>query len=457
MAKNEITSLRDFPSVEELLISNNLSESIKLIPRPLSTVVIREVIAGFKEKHKAGVNLTLSDLHRSINRVIIVQARKKITKVINGTGVVVHTNLGRAPLSEQLFVAIKDKVTGYTNVEFDLATGKRGSRGEACEMYLSLLAGSESSAIVNNCAAALLLILNTLANRKKVLISRGELVQIGGGFRIPDILKRSGAKLVEVGTTNVTSLSDYENEIEDAALVLKVHKSNFVQAGFTDEVSIADLSALCKSHSVPLVNDLGSGVFVPTKKIVGFSEPTVQMSVRSGADLTCFSGDKLLGGVQAGLIVGRSELTTKLKKNPIYRAVRSDKIVFAALEELLSAYLNDNYTDQIRLWKQLSLSIDELTKRAKMILKNAGNPEGLEIIETDAFVGGGSLPESAIKSVGLLFSGHGKATALMKKFRQADTPVIGRIENDQFIIDLRSLSNTDIDLLASIIKKLITE
>lgn len=453
MTAGRIARPRDFPSIEQLLQAAELSEVIKAVPRPAAAEIAREIIARAKmQLREEGKEITGEELLRQVKKAIRDLKRTEITPVINAAGILVHTNLGRAPLPERLFEEVKKVVTGYSNVEFDLKRGVRGKRGQACERYLALLAEAEAATVVNNCAAAIFLILNTHARGRFVVISRGELVQIGGGFRIPDILKRSGARLAEVGTTNVTSLEDYRNAIEKrTALILKVHKSNFRQSGFIDEVSLKDLVMLGREQGVPVINDLGSGVFVSTRSLLGYEEPTVQQSVRTGADLTCFSGDKMLGGSQAGLIAGRAEMVARIKKNPLYRTVRADKITYAILERLLSTYLNGAYGDEIRLWSLLQVPRSELNRRARAILKDLGNPEGVGVISTEAFVGGGALPESAIGSAGFVFSTHHRATALMKRFREWDPPVIGRIEGDQFILDLRSVSEKDLPVLATAI------
>jgi len=450
---------RDFPAIEEILQDKRLSDAVAQIPRPLAAEIIKNTVADFKKTLKqkpAGLELEI--LINEIRKTLAVYRRREVSRVLNATGILVHTNLGRAPLSESIFDAVKKTVVGYGNIEFNIEKGIRGKRGEACEKYLALLSGAESAIVVNNNAAALFLILNTLANRKKVVISRGELVQIGGGFRIPDILKRSGAKLSEVGTTNITSASDYESHLDDkTGLILKVHKSNFIQAGFSEETSLKDLVALGKKYSVPVVNDLGSGVFVPTDKILGYAEPTVQQSVRTGADITCFSGDKMLGGVQAGLIVGREDYIIKIKKNPLFRTFRVDKIVFSIIEKLLTIYLNNTHMTDIKLWSLISVPESELYKRGKRILDELGHPEGVSIEATKAYVGGGSLPESAIPSAGVIFSRKYKASRLMKKFRDYHVPVIGRIESDKFILDLKAVDAQDIDLLIQAIKDNISD
>ena len=456
MAKEVIKTPRDFPSVEELLQSGRLADDIAALPRPVAAEVVKGVVASLKKeladkqepiKHATLLNTISKELHG--------RKAREIARVINATGIVVHTNLGRAPLPESIFEEIKQTVVGYGNIEFDMRTGARGHRGEACEDYLRALSGAEAGTVVNNCAAALLLILNSLANRKKVLISRGELVQIGGGFRIPDILKRSGAKLCEVGTTNITSLSDYEDNIDSqTGLIMKVHKSNFVQAGFTEDVPLKQLVDLGKRHNIPVLNDLGSGVFIATDGILGYREETVQDSVRAGASVTCFSGDKMLGGVQAGLIVGESNLLRKIKKNPIFRTVRVDKVVFSIIERLLKIYLEGTHAEGIKLWQVLSTRMSELKKRGEKILKECGHPDGVTLAKTSAYVGGGAFPEKPIESIGLIFDTSWKARRLMKTFRDFRPPIIGRIEDDRFILDLRTVDTSDLPHLIAAVQTL---
>ncbi|HUV31256.1 MAG TPA: L-seryl-tRNA(Sec) selenium transferase [Acidobacteriota bacterium] len=458
MAKTEITRLRDFPSVEELLQAPSLRREIASLPRPVAAEIVKQTVASFKTRLKGqAAGITVEELHGALRTRLTQAKRREIRRVINASGIIVHTNLGRAPLSEELFDAVKETVLGYGNVEFDLDRGARGERGSACESYLATLSGAEAATVVNNCAAALFIILNTLANRRKVIISRGELVQIGGGFRIPDILKRSGAALVEVGTTNITTVSDYEAAAAaGAAMILKVHKSNFIQAGFTQEVPLKELIGLGRKFELPVVNDLGSGVFIPTRDVLGYAEPTVQQSVRAGADLTCFSGDKMLGGMQAGLIVGRADLIARVKKNPIFRTVRVDKVVFAVLERLLAIYLNGTHCSDIKLWSLLSVPVGELKKRAAAVLARLGNPDGVTVRETPAFMGGGALPESEIPSVGLEFSNKYDPGMLMSRLRAGDPPIVGRVEKDRFLLDLKAVDVQDLDVLISAIRQVIT-
>ena len=449
--------MRDFPAVEELLQSSELQESLTLIPRPIATDIVRDCLERNKKRlQKDAKDIPMESLYREINSAILKFKRTEITPVINAAGIIVHTNLGRAPLAEELFDAVKKVVTGYGNIEFDLAGGKRGKRGVACEHYLAKLSGAEAATVVNNNAAALFIILNTLANRKKVLISRGELVQIGGGFKIPDILKRAGAKLSEVGTTNITTVADYEQGIDDGAgLILKVHKSNFIQAGFTEEASIQDLVKLGKKHDLPVINDLGSGVLIPTDDMLDYKEETVQQSVRAGADITSFSGDKMLGGCQAGLIVGRTELVQKIKKNPLFRSLRVDKIVFSILEKLLGIYLSGEPRREIGLWSVVSVPESELYLRAKKLLIDIGQPSSVSVESTVAYMGGGALPEAGLPSVGLVFSEQYKASRLMAAFREKNPPIIGRIDKERFVLDIKTVLPHQLEILTSSIKQVL--
>lgn len=445
MAHVLITSLREFPAIEELLQHPELCDAVASVPRPLAAEQIKNAVAEAKEQLASRGELPLRELLADIQSRLTLLARREIRRVINATGIAVHTNLGRAPLSENLVDAIKETITGYGNVEFDLNSGKRGARGEAAEDYLRLVAGAEAATVVNNCAAALFVILNTFANRKSVIVSRGELVQIGGGFRIPDILRRAGARLREVGTTNITTVSDYEAAIDGTtALILKVHRSNFAQAGFTEEVDLKTLAALGARHDLPVVNDLGSGVLVPTGDLLGYDEPSVQQSVKDGAALTCFSGDKLLGGCQAGLIVGSPALVARVKRNPLFRTIRVDKIVFALLEHVLRAYLDGTWADEIQLWSMFGVTESELYRRGKQLLAELGNPAGLSVEATTVYVGGGALPESRIPSVAVVFDPAHRPERLNRYFRNRPTPIVGRIEADRFLLDLKAISLSDI-------------
>ena len=457
MAAQEIKKLSDFPAVEKLLQSKNLALQLEKLPRPVATAVIQATIAQAKQQFKTNKRvLTQSGLNKMIIGNLTEMSKKEICRVINATGIPLHTNLGRAPLGQAVLKEIQESLAGYSNLEFDLETGSRGKRGEACEQYLAQLSGAESAAIVNNCAAALFIILNTLALRKSVILSRGEMVQIGGGFRIPEILKRSGAKLTEIGATNITTTDDYSQAIDKSSrVILKVHRSNFQLSGFTKEVSARELVQIARQNQLILVNDLGSGALFPTKKLFGHNEPTVQQSVRDGAHLTCFSGDKMLGGVQAGLIVGKKELVDKIKSNPLFRAVRVDKITFLILEKLLKVYLDNTHQENIKIWQLLAVTESELYNRAKSIIKQLGHPAGLSAEATRTFLGGGGLPETELPSVSLIFSQKFPATKLLKKLRSMKPPVIARIENDRLIVDLKAVDQSELDILTKSLRQIL--
>ncbi len=452
-----IKSRRDIPSVEILTRDKDIVKASKHLARPLTVEIVRSAVAKIKRQLGSEIKeIGYGNFKAAIISAINGVSSKKISPVINGTGILVHTNLGRAPLSEKLFDNIKDHITGYGNLEFDTITGKRGRRGELAEKYLALISGAEAGTIVNNNAAALFIILNTLAGRRKVLLSRGELIQIGGGFRIPDILKKSGARLVEVGTTNITTLDDYKKGLEEnPALILKVHRSNFAVSGFTDDVDLKSLVKLGRENNIPVINDLGSGVLVDTSKIASVKEPTVQSSVKAGADLTCFSGDKLLGGVQSGLIVGREESIKKIKKNPVFRAIRVDKIIFSAIEELLKNYLDDNWQESIKLWSLAYTGESVLYERGRKLLKKIKAGEKISLEASQGGIGGGALPEIPIPSVALVFNSEQPPQKIAALFRRTIPPIIGRISNERFMIDLKAIDEETLAILPDIIKSII--
>jgi L-seryl-tRNA(Ser) seleniumtransferase len=457
MAEKLITQPRDLPAVEEVLQNQTIAASVGRLPRPFCVLIVREEIDLTRQKLiEIAKPITRESLIGAIRKRLSSESRRQIIRVINATGILIHTNLGRAPLSENQLNSLKEILTGYSNLEFDLQTGERGSRGESCERYLALLAESESATVVNNCAAALFLMLNTFAARKTVIISRGELVQIGGGFRVPDILRKSGARLVEVGTSNMTSLSDYAAAIDDSTgLMLKVHKSNFAVSGFTEEVSVKELADLGAGRGVKVVHDLGNGLVVPVGDILGYQEATVQQSVRDGAVLTCFSGDKLLGGSQAGVIVGSAESIKALKKNPLFRTVRADKIVFALLEQSCTAYLDNRWKSDIPLWRLITTPLDQLRSRAESIISNIGKPDGVTCVDSEAFMGGGSLPDHPLPSIAIRFDSRRNPRKLIRAFRELTPPVIGRISDDAFFLDLKAVDPSEDQFLTSAIAAVI--
>ncbi|MCE7861217.1 MAG: L-seryl-tRNA(Sec) selenium transferase [Chloroflexi bacterium CFX2] len=356
--------------------------------------------------------------------------------VINATGVILHTNLGRAPMSEATIRAMDAVSRGYSNLEFDLETGKRGSRLTHAESLLRKLTGAESALVVNNCASAVLLTLSALANKKRVVIARSQLVEIGGGFRVPDVMKQSGAKLVEVGTTNKVRLSDYQTELEEpAALVLRAHRSNFRIVGFTDEPEFEKIVEVAHKAGVPVADDLGSGALYDTAKY-GFShEPTVQESLQAGADLVMFSGDKLLGGPQSGIILGNKDLLEKIKKHPLARAVRANKSCLAGLSTTLTHYLKDEAEREIPILKMMSLTLKQVRGRAEAWRDELGQGN---VIEGRSTVGGGSLPDESIPT-NLLELQVNSADKFLLALRKNNPPIVARTENDKVLLDPRTV------------------
>ncbi len=431
------------------------------VPQILLTESVREVIASLREEilsEEVAVgsdDLNIKTLLDRIREHIQQRLSPKLKRVVNGTGVVVHTNLGRSLLSE---MAVKNLVaigSRYSNLEFDLSKGIRGSRYAAVEEILCEISGGEAAMVVNNNAGAVLLCLETLASGKKVIVSRGELVEIGGSFRIPDIMAKSGAILKEVGTTNRTHRHDYEGAIEnETGLLLKVHRSNYSMVGFTASVSLNELVELGRTYHIPVMEDLGSGTFIDLSKYGLIKEPTVQESVVAGADVVTFSGDKLLGGPQAGIIIGKKEFLDRIKKNPLTRALRIDKLTLAALESTLSLYRDkDDAVASIPTLKMITTSLKDIKKRARRLqreLKKLGSPR-LRVILMDlsSRVGGGALPMLNLPSKCLGIRIEGMSANVLERFMREKTevPVIGRIEADFFILDPRTIQDEEIPII----------
>lgn len=437
-----MSTLRSIPAVEKILQS--LGETG--LPRPLVVVTVRRELAEIRKEKE------VPELDAVLNRVKDALAglrRSRIQPVINGTGVIVHTNLGRSPLGVDAVDTLSAIGARYNNLEFDLGSGKRGSRGDYLEKCLAVMCKAEAATIVNNCAAALVLILRDFtANKSEVVISRGELVQIGGGFRIPDILETSGARLREIGATNKTSLKDYERAIgRDTGLLLKVHRSNFFMDGFVDSPSTEELAALARKKRVPFVEDLGSGAIVATERFGGVEhEPTPAEVIRRGVDLVCFSGDKLMGGPQAGIIAGKRRHIAALKKNPFFRALRCDKLILAAMQTTAEAYLNSQagksaVDPAVPVLDMLGVSVASLDARAKLMAAAlAAAPIKLTIESRESTVGGGTLPRSALASVALSIKPETMtAAAFAGKLRAASPPVAGSVGSGKFYIDLRTV------------------
>ncbi len=374
------------------------------------------------------------------------QVSKKVKRVINGTGVIVHTNLGRAVLSEYVAQNVYDITTGYNNLEFNLDTGKRGSRMDYLEKLLVDLTGCESALVVNNNASSVYLILNTLGYDKEIVVSRGEMVEIGGSFRVSEIVEKSGGYVKEVGTTNKTKLKDYEKGTnEETSIYLKVHRSNFKIIGFTEEVESKQLVELAKETDVVVVEDMGSGVLIDMEKYGLQKERTVQEAIKENVDIVCFSGDKLLGGGQAGIILGKKKYIDKMKENQMLRCLRIDKMSLIALEGTLKQYFSDDKIKKLPIFKSALKTIDELKVLGNDIKKEINNKDiTIEIKEHLAMFGGGSLPEESIKSIGLYVTSKTKtANDIEKKLRSGEVPIISVIKNDEVIINLSTIFRKD--------------
>lgn len=380
----------------------------------------------------------------------------KLQRVINATGVIVHTNLGRAPLSENARKAIFETASGYCNLEYNLETGKRGKRGARAEKLLAELTSAESALIVNNCASAAFLVLKVLASGGEVIISRGELVEIGGDFRVPDVMTQSGAILHEVGTTNRTKLNDYEKAIgENTKLFLRVHPSNYRIIGFTETPQLKDLADLAHRNGILLYEDAGSGAIFDLSEFDLNDEPIISKSIAAGADVVTFSGDKLLGGVQSGLIVGKKETIEKIRKHPLYRALRVDKLIYAALEATLESFRKETAFQEIPVLKMLAMSNEELKTRTKKFAKKLKKISNLsfEIIEGKSVIGGGSAPDVQPLST-LLALKHNQFSAVKLEQNLRNSCVIARILEDKVLIDLRTVSESEEKELLEIIAEL---
>jgi L-seryl-tRNA(Ser) seleniumtransferase len=422
--------LRDLPSVDELLRDERLASE----PHGLAVAAARVVLEHARDEIRAGgnpgplVDATVAELAR--RRV------PSLRRVINATGVLVHTNLGRAPLAEAAIERVVEVAGGYSNLEYDLARGERGSRQDHLADLLARLTGAEAALVVNNNAAAVLLALAALAEGREVVVSRGELIEIGDGFRIPDVLARSGARLVEVGTTNRTRASDYARAVgPDTAVLLRVHQSNFRVVGFSEQPRLSELAAVARQHEIPLVDDLGSGALAP----VG-DEPTPAESLHAGADLVCFSGDKLLGGPQAGVVVGRADLVERLRRHPLQRALRADKLTLAALEGTLSLALDPSTRGDVPVQRMLHEPIERVRERAERLAGLVGG----EVEETVARVGGGALPLAEIPSAACAVE-----EGLAEPLRLGEPSVVAVVRDGRTLLDCRTLTDSEVDEVAA--------
>ena len=422
--------LRDLPSVDDVL----RDERVSTFPHELAVAAARTVLEQAREEIRDGrepgslADRVVDELERA--------RRPSLRRVLNATGVLVHTNLGRAPLADAALARVAEVGSGYSNLEYDLESGARGSRQDHLAGLLRRLTGAESALVVNNNAAAVLLALAALAEGREVVVSRGELIEIGDGFRIPDVLARSGARLVEVGTTNRTHASDYERAIgPDTALLLRVHQSNFRVVGFSERPSLGEIAEIARRHEVPLVDDLGSGALAP----VG-DEPTPAESLRAGADLVCFSGDKLLGGPQAGVVVGRAELVERLRRHPLQRALRADKLTLAALEGTLALALDPATRNHVPVLRMLHEPIEAVRARAERLAALVGG----EVEETVARVGGGALPLAELPSVACAVEEE-----LAERLRLGEPPVVAVVRDGRTLLDCRTLTDADVDPVAA--------
>jgi L-seryl-tRNA(Ser) seleniumtransferase len=441
---------RDLPSISALLESAGVQSLLGQYPRRLVVEAVRSAVDA--ERSEGGSGKTEEQWLAVIAAKVGGMSRPSLRRVINATGVVLHTNLGRAPLADSAVEAIADIASGFSNLEYDLESGARGSRYSHCVSLLQKLTGAEDALVVNNCAAAMVLTLNALAQRKEVLVSRGELVEIGGSFRIPDIMSRSGAKLVEVGTTNRTHDDDYRRAITPkTAAIVKVHRSNFAIEGFTSDVSVERLAFIAAEHGLPVVHDLGSGLMLALDAYGLMGEPTAATALASGASLVLMSGDKLLGGPQAGIILGAANLIAKLRKNPFARAMRVDKLTLSALEATLRLYLEpERALREIPVLAMLTVRVSELQSRAQGIAARlAANGIAGEVVASSASVGGGAFPTAAIPSIAIRLPG---APQLVEEKLRAGAPaVIGRISDGHLLLDLRSVLPREDEMLAAAI------
>jgi L-seryl-tRNA(Ser) seleniumtransferase len=438
--------LRALPSIEQLLRRPSLEPRLAGVPRARAVAALRLAVERVRARLLRGEDRPFEDT--DVDSALRTMATPNLRSVLNATGVVLHTNLGRAPLAPEAVARVAEVVRGYSNLEYDLDEGERGSRYAPLIGLLTELTAAEDAIVVNNCAGAVLLVLAALATGRECLVSRGELVEIGGGFRVPDVMRQSGARLVEVGTTNRTRRSDYEAALTpDTALLVKVHRSNFALVGFTEEVGVAELSAVGRALGVPVFQDLGSGALVPLRGEGLTAEPTVRMAVEDGADVVAFSGDKLLGGPQAGIIVGRKALLARIKAHPLTRALRVDKMTVAALEATLELY-RDGRPEAVPTWRLLSQRPEELRARAERLqaLLSARGVQ-VRVAAVSGQVGGGAMPLAQLPSFACILK-IGEPDVFLERLRGAEAPVIGRIADGEVVLDVRCLVEEELRLVA---------
>ena len=452
---NKTEQLRQLPSVDQTLQNDTIVALLDQHPRPVVVSVIRKSIDRCREGILKGKQI--DDLSSAIIedtlRLLADDQGQSVQRVINATGVLLHTNLGRAPLApyaiERMLLA-----AGYANVELNLETGKRNKRGQRVADLLKLLCKSEDAVVVNNCAAATMLVLSAIASGKEVIVSRGQLVEIGGGFRLPDVFRSSGAILREVGTTNRTYVHDYENACcEETGAIIRVHRSNFLQTGFVTEPSIDEMVTAQRPDHVPVIDDLGSGSMHDISEY-GLNEPSVHASIASGADLTLFSGDKLFGGPQCGMIVGRKKWIEKLRKNPLMRAMRVDKLTLATLEATIEIHMSGNAREDLPLLKMIGRTPAEIRQQCESVTQMIGTHDRIkiQIVDCQSQVGGGSIPGSIMPSVGIRIDGV-DINRLAKRLRLGTPAVQTRIAEEGLILDLRTVPEQETEILAGRIRE----
>jgi L-seryl-tRNA(Ser) seleniumtransferase len=429
--------LRELPSVDELVRDTRE-------PHGLAVAAARIVLDRARVAIRAGGEA--GDLAAELERELAAARRPALRRVLNATGVLVHTNLGRAPLPAAALERVHEVARGYSNLEYDLDAGTRGSRQEHAVDILRRLTGAEAALVVNNNAGAVLLALAALAEGREVVVSRGELIEIGDGFRIPDVLARSGARLVEVGTTNRTRAADYERAIgPDTAVLLRVHQSNFRVVGFTEQPALPELAAVARAAGLPLVDDLGSGALLPSSKLPLGDEPTARESLDAGADLVCFSGDKLLGGPQAGIVAGRADLVERLRRHPLQRALRADKLTLAALEGTLALYLDpERALAEVPVLRMATEPVETVRARAERLAALTGGT----VTETVARVGGGALPLVELASAACVLEEE-----LAEPLRHGEPPVVGVVRDGQLLLDCRTLDDGEVDEAAQAVER----
>ncbi|OGO24300.1 MAG: L-seryl-tRNA(Sec) selenium transferase [Chloroflexi bacterium RBG_16_50_9] len=447
---------RRLPSVDRVLSEEQISQLGRDYPHDLLVGIIRQCLERERQSIAEGrPGVSMDGIVASVKASLLGLENPGLRRVINASGVILHTNLGRAPLSKESLAAMEAASSGYCNLEFDMESGTRGSRQVYIEGLLCQLTGAEAALVVNNNAAAVLLGLTALARRKEVIVSRGQAVEIGGGFRIPDVMRQSGARLVEIGTTNCTYPNDYEQAVNSrTAALMRVHSSNFRVVGFTSEVGLEELVAIANKNSLLVLDDLGSGCFLDTTRFGLAAEPMVQQSVTAGAALTFFSGDKLVGGPQAGIIVGKKQYVDKLKKHPLTRAVRIDKTRLAGLVVTIIHYLKEEAITKVPVWRMISAPLAEIERRAGLWTRACGDMA--RVISGETMVGGGSLPGGSLPTKLVAIHGNKKNTAQMigRHLRLGETPVIGRISENVLLLDPRTVLPEEDEIMLRAIQKI---